>query len=122
MRVVLSVVAIAGLLAGPLAAQAPRGPVPVRVGLTAANGELGTANSATLQLRRQVAADSVRQTQWVKGGIMGALILGVPTALLGGALARYDGSGVLGGYLGGFAIGGGIGFFIGALIGGQFEK
>jgi hypothetical protein len=124
MRVLLSVVAGIGLLAGPLAAQAPRGPVPVRAGLTAASSELRSASSATLELRRQVGADSLPQTQWLKGGIIGALLLGVPSTLLWGELARYsDQSGSeLGGYLAGFAVGGGMGFFIGALIGGQFEK
>jgi hypothetical protein len=124
MRVLLSVVAGIGLLAGPLAAQAPHGPVPVRAGLTAASSELRTANSATAKLRRQVAAVSIGETEWLKGGIIGALIVGVPLTLVWGELARHSdqGDGGLGGYLGGFVIAGGLGFIVGALVGAQVEK
>lgn len=123
MRVVLSVVAVMALLPGPVMAQAPRGPVPVRVGLTAANGELRTASSATAALRRQVAADSLRETQWLKGGVIGGLMLGVATAYLANAFNGSDGRpGSAGTVMVGFLGGGAIGFFIGALIGGQFEK
>ena len=123
MRVLFSVVAVTGLLAGPLVAQVPRGPVPMRVGPTAANGELRTASSATAELRRQVVADSLRQTQWLKGGVIGALVVGIPMALLGAELDRHSDSGGGGSYLvSGLVLGGAFGFFVGALIGGQFEE
>ncbi len=122
MRVFLSVVAVTGLLAGPVVAQS-RGPVPVRVGLTAASGELRTASSATAELRRQVAADSVRQTQWVKGGVIGGLMLGAASAYLVHGFQRLDDfENSSGEVMFGFVIGAGLGFVIGALIGGQFER
>jgi len=113
------------LLGAPaLHAQAPRGPVPVRVGLTSANSELRSASNATVELRRQVAVESVGDTEWLKGGIIGALILGVPSTLVWGALARQSdqGDSGLGGYVGGFIIAGGLGFIIGALVGAQVQK
>lgn len=113
------------LLGAPvLRAQAPRGPVPVRAGLTAANSELRSASSATAKLRRQVAAASIGETEWLKGGIIGALIVGVPLTLVWGELARHSdqGDGGLGGYVGGFVIAGGLGFIVGALVGAQVEK
>lgn len=123
MRTAMSVVAAMLTLAGPVVAQTPRGPVPVRAGLVAANGELRTANSATLELRRQAAADSLPQTQWLKGGVIGALVVGIPMALLGAELERYSDSGGGASYfVSGFVFGGAFGFFVGALIGGQFEK
>jgi hypothetical protein len=121
MRVLLSVVAGIGLLAGPLAAQAPRGPVPVRAGLTAANSELRMASSATLELRRQVGADSLRETQWLKGGVIGAVILDllfIPLAIGFDGHSENSSINVPFLVLGTTA----VGFFIGALIGGQFEK
>lgn len=105
-----------------LTPQAPQGPVPVRVGLTAASGELRTASGATLELRRQV-ADSVRETQWVKGGVIGGLLLGAATAyLVNGFQGLDDQQDSAGPPLIGFVIGGSLGFVIGALIGGQFKK
>jgi len=124
MRIMLSVAAGLGLLAGPMAAQTPRGPVPVRVGLTAAtaSGELRTANSATVGLRRQV-ADSVRETQWVKGGVIGGLMLGAAMGYFFYSFQKIDDfPDTAGPLIGGFVIGGSLGFVIGALIGGQFEK
>jgi hypothetical protein len=123
MRVLLSVVAGIGLLAGPLVAQTPRGPVPVRVGLTAASGELRTSNSATLELRRQVAADTVRETQWVKGGVIGGLMLGAAMGYFFYSFQKIDDfPDTAAPLIGGLVIGGALGFVIGALIGGQFEK
>lgn len=121
MRVFLSVVAVTGLLAGPLVAQTPRGPVPVRVGLTAASSDLRTANSATAELRRAVAADSLRETQWVKGGAIGAVLLDlmiIPLAISFDGHSENSSINVPILVLGTTA----VGFFIGALIGGQFEK
>lgn len=123
MRTAMSVVAAMLTLAGPVVAQTPRGPVPVRAGLVAASGELRTANSATLELRRQVAADSVRQTQWVKGGVIGGLMLGAAMGYFFYSFQKIDDfPDTTAPLIGGFVIGGALGFVIGALIGGQFEK
>jgi hypothetical protein len=121
MRTTVGMMAVTVLLAGPMVAQSPRGPVPVRAGLTAASGELRTANSATAELRRQVAADSMRETQWLKGGVIGAVILDllfIPLAIGFDGLNENSSTNVPMLVLGTSA----IGFFIGALIGGQFEK
>lgn len=95
----------------------------MRVGLTAASGELRKANSATLEPRRQVAAESVRESQWLKGGIIGGVTMSLTALVLG---AMFDGqrdSGFNSGeMIRAVLYGGSIGFGIGALIGGQFEK
>jgi hypothetical protein len=106
-----------------LHAQGPRGPVPIKAGLTTANSELRTASSTTANLRRAVAADSVGQTQWLKGGIIGGLMLGAASAyLVHGFQGLDDFEDSSGEVMFGFVIGAGLGFVIGALIGGQFEK
>lgn len=106
-----------------LSAQAPRGPGVVSAGLTPANGELRTAGSATIELWRQLAADSLPESQWLKGGIVGGVTMSL-TALVLGALfdGERDSGFTSGEMIRAVLYGGSIGFGIGALIGGQFEK
>jgi hypothetical protein len=85
-------------------------------------------------LRRPVAIEAMvrerpdlrlpRQTQWVKGGIIGGVILGGATFLLAAAMVGYGASDepTIVDYLEPTLLGAATGFMIGALIGGQFEK
>ena len=85
-------------------------------------------------LRRPVAVESPsvarpnlrlpRRTQWVKGGVIGATILGVGSFLLAAAFVTYGASDepTIGDYLAPTLLGGAAGFTMGALIGAQFTK
>jgi hypothetical protein len=74
-------------------------------------------------LRRQVAADSLRESHWLKGGIIGGVGLTLGALVLGSLFDGQRDSGFSGGeYFRAALYGGALGFGIGALIGGQFEK
>lgn len=67
----------------------------------------------------------LRPTYWKEGGIVGAAVAGIPSALFAGALCaylEYPRTGCVGETLLGGVIGGGVGFLLGALVGGQFNK
>jgi hypothetical protein len=64
-----------------------------------------------------------RETQWLKGGIIGAVAASLLGLLTVASLDGLSDSGANGGdYLRGAGYGAAFGFTLGALIGGQFEK
>lgn len=111
------------LSAASLHAQQPQGPVPVRVGLTMRHDERSMGARAEAIARLRGAASPEAETEWLRGGIVGGLLLGGASALLVYALQGADdfedspADVPLA-----FLFMGSLGFGIGALIGGLFEK
>ena len=67
----------------------------------------------------------IKPTYWKEGGLVGAAVAGIPSALLVRELClylEYPRTGCVGETLLGGVIGGGVGFLLGALVGGQFNK
>lgn len=96
-----------------------------RAGLSAApaTGNEVTGITSVLQSEGWRAMVGTDETQWVKGGIIGAAIMGVGGyALLNGANGLGDNSWSQGEILRGSAILAGLGFVIGSLIGSGYKK
>jgi len=62
----------------------------------------------------------VARTYWLEGGVVGAIGLGLFTAVLDGGLCESQNC--TGSTVAGAVFGGGLGFAVGALVGGQFRK
>jgi len=120
-RVALTLLLVATAIGTPsaISAQQAQRVFPVQAGLSNPPNERGKIRG---EFGRH--ANDPPQTHWLKGGIIGGVILGAAmSTLIAGLNNSSDGSEVTSGGRAGLFVGFGvIGFGIGALIGGQFKK
>lgn len=116
MDTAMSVVAAMLTLAGPMVAQTPRGPVPVRAGLSAQRFP-----SEKPIPRMEFAGQD--ESQWLAGGTAGAVLGGLLGFIVATTVDRDDGLPSSGSnYVRAVMFSAAIGFSLGAIIGGQFKK
>jgi len=118
--------ALAGLVISALLGIAPlqaQGPL-VRSDLRPASAHFRVSDSERARTETPHSLAGIQKTEWLKGGIIGAVIAGLATAYLAGGLCDSDAGGGCHSsqVVAAAALGAAAGFTIGALIGGSIAK